>query len=191
MAVTRIIGHLTRTGVSVVRHPVETGSYAAGLVKGAAYAVIKVASGDVRSGVWQVDPDPEADAAVPDQTSGEPTRRTAATAPTGERTLFGGLNREAAPPQMPGGGGEAYEHFPSPESRDAGHGDIAVDPREEASWTEGLDDVSAGSPDIESTDDTGAGVQQSDTEPLIDPATTKAVRSEAETLQRAADLDKS
>lgn len=165
MTVTRIIGDLTRTGISAVRHPVESSAYAAGLVKGVAYAVIRVASGEPTHR----------------PTTTESPTTSAAAAPAGERTLFGGLNREAAPPQMPGAGGEAYEHFPSPESRDAGHGNIRVDPREEASWTEGLDEVAAGNPATASADAT---------EPLIDPATTKAIRSEAETLQRAAELNK-
>jgi hypothetical protein len=39
-------------------------------------------------------------------------------------------------------------------------------------------------------DTTETDLQQPGTEPLMDPATTKAVASEAETLQKAADPDK-
>jgi hypothetical protein len=100
---------------------------------------------------------------------------------------------------MPGGGGVQVEHQPEPESRDVAHGDVPASAREVDSWAE---EAAASEIDVETPvgttgadvgfnpDTAEADLQQPDTEPLLDPATAKAIRSEAETLQKGADPEK-
>jgi len=166
----RVVDHLASTAVSAVRHPIATAGYAAGLAKGATEATVSLVR-QLRGGTPAA---PSAPVAVPPETEGRET-------PTGERTMFGGLNKEAAPPRMPGGGGEAFEHHPSPENRAAGHGAGPADPREEASWAEEV---------AEETDLASEVPEPAEAEPLLDPGTAKAVRSETEILRKVADPDK-
>lgn len=86
------------------------------------------------------------------------------------------------------------ETNPSPASRDAAHG--GPDPEHPWEW----DDLTDG-PDVETpVGTTGAGVgsnpstaeaglQQPDTEPLMDPALTKAIKSESETMRKGAERE--
>lgn len=150
-----------------VIHPIETVSYVAGMARGAASAVI----GGVRpgerhatNGEW-VPPQPgEKIAGMPD----------------------------LAPP-LPPMEGEQFATEPSSPSRNAEHGgpgDDSID-----SWQEEWDNDA----DVETpVGTTGAGpgfnpstgetdLQQPDTEPLMDPSLTKAVKSEAEIMQKASD----
>lgn len=93
---------------------------------------------------------------------------------------------------------DALETEPHAASRQGAHG--GPDPEEQlANWGDELtDDVEVQTP----VGTTGAGegynpdtnesdLQQPGTEPLMDPSTTKSVKSEAETLRKAADQDKS
>jgi hypothetical protein len=182
-----LAGQAVSGAASAARHPVAAASYAFGMAKGATSVTIDV--------VRYLAAGPE----VPQQrAAGEPTSRPAPTV-TGERTNVGGLTTEAAEPRMPGGGGEAFEHEPHAEARDVAHGEAADDPREVDFWAE---EAAPSEIDIETPvgttgadvgsnpDTTEADLQQPGTEPLLDPATAKAVRSEAETLRKAADLEK-
>lgn len=158
---------LTRSGLALARRPLVVAAYATGLVKGTVEGTLHV-TGSLASAVLRSPRDTRPPVAGPGEESGH----------IGERTRYGGLNTEAAPPMSPGGGGEPIEHEPTAESRDVAHGDAAVQPREVESWAEEVNDAEPEEAD-------GA-----DGEPLIDPGTAKAVRSESETLRRAADPDK-
>lgn len=75
--------------------------------------------------------------------------------------------------------GEAFVTEPHSPSRNAEHGGPGDDTIDD--WRDELEEA----PDL------SVGEQvQPDTEPLMDPSLTKAVKSESETLQKAADLDK-
>jgi hypothetical protein len=183
-----LAGSVASGAASAARHPVATAGFVVGLTKGATTAAVEA----VRRGREGMP--------VPQQRSAsEPGSGDAAAAPVGERTRFGGLNTEAAPPRMPGGGGVQVEHQPEPESRDVAHGDVPASAREVDSWAE---EAAASEIDVETPvgttgadvgfnpDTAEADLQQPDTEPLLDPATAKAIRSEAETLQKGADPEK-
>lgn len=203
MSTKSVVDRLAGTAFSAVRHPLSSAGYVVGLAKGATEATVSM----VRGRGAPVMPGSAGGAA---QGSGSGSRAgTAArsgsgqSAPEPERIVFGGQNKQAAPPQYPGGGGEQFENHPSAETRDIAHGDAPADQHEVDSWTEDLD-VGLGAPtlDIETpvgttaadighnpdTDD--VSLQQPDTPPLLDPSLTKTVKSESETLSRAADVDK-
>jgi len=147
-------------------------AYAVGVVKGTVEGVAH-AAGSIADNLVRSPNGPEM----------VPPRERPPAAPAegvGERTRFGGLNTEPAPPMAPGGGGEPFAHEPTAESRDVAHGD-AVQAREVESWAE----------EAEREDGVdGVGGSEADREPLLDPATAKAIRHQTETLRRAADPDK-
>lgn len=199
MSTKSVVDRLTGTAVSAVRHPLSSAGYVVGLAKGATEATVSLVRGQ--------HPD-QPDAGTPTDTAQPVARDRSAEqrAPEDhepERLVFGGQNKQAAPPQFPGGGGENFANNPSAETRDIAHGERPADPHEVDSWTEDLD-VGLGAPtlDIETpvgttaadiahnpdTDD--VSLQQPDTEPLLDSSLTKSVKSESETLSRAADVDK-
>ena len=169
MTTSHTVDQITRTGLTLARRSLAVAAYAAGLVKGTVRTVAGAA----------------AERPIPEASDGRdetiPRQRTAAGGATGERTMFGGLNTEPAPPMMPGGGGEQIEHEPHAESRASAHGDSPVDPREEVAWEQEA---------LEADQAPASGAGDDADGPLLDPAVAKAVRSEAETLQRAADPDK-
>jgi hypothetical protein len=195
-----LAGQAASGAASAALHPVSTASYVFGFAKGATSATFEVVR-HLREG----------GPSVPQQRSASESTTAPAQAPAagvtspesepvvGERTMFGGLNTEPAPPRMPGGGGEAFEHEPSAESRDVAHGDSAAQPREVDAWTEEAADteldietpVGTTGADVGYNPDTAeADLQQPLTEPLLDPATAKEIRKEAETLSKAADPNK-
>jgi len=196
-----VVDRLAGSAFSAVRHPLSSAGYVVGLAKGATEATVSLVRGHADSGTTD-----GATASTGTGTSTQPRTqpRTRPEPPKEpERLVFGGQNKEAAPPQYPGGGGEQFENHPSAETRDIAHGDAPTDQREVDAWTEDLD-VGLGAPtlDIETpvgttaadighnpdTDD--VSLQQPDTEPLLDPSLTKSVKSESDTLSRAADVDK-
>ena len=188
-----LAGQAVSGAASAARHPVAAASYAIGFAKGATSVTIDVVR-HLREGAPAVPQ--QRGASEPDTASPTPASEPTA---TGERTNFGGLNTEAAEPRMPGGGGESFAHEPQAEARDVAHGDAADDPREVNFWTEEAapTDIDIETPvgttgaDVGFNPDTAeADLQQPDTEPLLDPSTAKAIRSEAETLGKAADPDK-
>ncbi|WP_310964598.1 hypothetical protein [Nocardioides terrisoli] len=205
MAVTRIIGHLTRTGYDAVRHPVASASYAAGLVKGAAYSVVRIAAGgdDGRPTWSSATTSPPAPPPTPTPTPGpspvpgpDPSPD-----PTPGPTPMPPIP-EPAPEPPPPNLAEPAEHEPAATSRRSAHGRVGGEPdidRWQADAEAELfgEDVEVQTPvgttgagRATNPDTTETDLQQPGTEPLMDPATTKAVRSEAEILQRAADVDK-
>jgi hypothetical protein len=191
---TDTVRHLTRGGIALAQRPLAVVAYAAGVVKGTVEGTVQVTESVVGSLIHpQRAPHPTEAAEAPEareapvDSTPEPATTTVPAEPaapsSGERTLFGGLNTEPAPPMMPGGGGEPIEHEPHAESRAADHGG-AVDAREMESWQEEADDEDPVDP-IEALEE----AEPAD-EPLLDPSVAKAIRSEAETLQRASDVEK-
>ena len=163
----------------VVRHPISSAAYAFGIVRGLAGAVV--------SGATVTGHDPDAGPGpVPAQSLG--------LVPDPDVPA-----REPAPARTPEPPGESFATEPKATSRQSEHGGPGDDAVIDAWDAEALDE-----PDIDietpvGTTGAGAGynpdtaeadLQQPDTEPLIDPATTKAVKRESEMLQKDADLDK-
>lgn len=157
--------------VHAVRHPIESVSFATGLARGAVTGLLHRSHRD-----------PAVQDTVPFEGSWVPPR-------PGERVTKAPVTAPAQPqPQV------ATE--PKAPSRSAAHGGPGDDRFDD--WREEL----AGGPDVETpvgttgaapghNPDTGdTDLQQPDTEPLLDPSLTKAVKSETETLRRAADRDK-
>lgn len=204
MSPTDTVKQLTRTGLALARGPVAVAAYAAGVVKGTLEGTVHVVEGvlhpqrDPRH--TEAEPTPTDVPAEEEETTPEATIKRPRTKP-GERTMFGGLNTEPAPPRTPGGGGEAIEHEPHAESRDVEHGDVPVRAREIESWEEEAagelaDEQAAGIVDAElaytseSSAVEAAIEEPAPGEPLLDPSIAKAIRKESEILQKAADPDK-
>jgi hypothetical protein len=203
------------------RHPIGTASYGVGIAKGVAevgFSVARTLIGgrqheDVTDPVPMPEPTPPpapaptpppAPAPGPGPEPVPPPEPTPQPSPLdvddrvdeGERPIDAGedvTGAEAAEESL-----DAMETEPQAASRQGAHG--GPDPEEQlANWGDELtDDVEVQTP----VGTTGAGegfnpdtgetdLQQPGTEPLMDPATTKAVKSEAETLRKAADQDKS
>lgn len=206
MSTKSVVDRLAGTAFAAVRHPLSSAGYVVGLAKGATEATASLVRGrqeheeqrDQQSGDR---PSSTAGSRSPEESAPHGGAHEDAQEPV--RLVFGGQNKEAAPPQYPGGGGENFANNPSAETRDIAHGDRPADPHEVDSWTEDLD-VGLGAPtlDIETpvgttaadighnpdTDD--VSLQQPDTEPLLDPSLTKSVKSESDTLSKAADVEK-
>ena len=173
--ITRLAGTVVTRTAHVVLHPVGTTRYAAGVARDVAGAVLPI-------GQEQPPPDERAD---------DPTTPAEQVVSTPDPEAAAG--RPPIPVEEPT---EAVTTEPSAPSRDAAHGGPGKDAGDD--WRDELDD----GPDVETpVGTTGAGkstnpdtadtdLQQPGTEPLMDPALTKAVRAESETLQRAADPTK-
>lgn len=95
-------------------------------------------------------------------------------------------NVEPAEPVQPAESVEPSTTEPKAASRDSAHHGRGADPTDD--WHDELDDA----PDIGINPATGLPntVQVGDDEPLLDPSAAKTVRSESETMSRAADRDK-
>ncbi len=96
--------------------------------------------------------------------------------------------------EPPGAPGEAFATEPTAVSRDSAHGradDARIDEwyaEHDAADVDVETPVGTTAADVGYNPDTGeTDLQQPDTEPLLDPGTAKAIRSEAETMRRAAD----
>jgi hypothetical protein len=156
-----------------VRHPISTGAYAAGIARGLAGAVIHGAT--VRGH------DPEAGQShIPTQRSGPQAVR------------------DDVPPPEPTPLNESFATEPKATSRQSEHGGPGSDAEIDAWASETADepDIDIETPvgttgaDVGSNPDTGeADLQQPGTEPLMDPATTKAIKSESEMLRKDAERD--
>jgi hypothetical protein len=204
VATRKLIGDLTTRAVSGVvhgaRHPIGTASYGVGIAKGVAevgFSVARSLLGGRVGGSSPVSDDVTDPVPMP-----EPTPPPAP-APTPPPTPAPTPGPEPVPapeptPQPSPLDIDELETEPHAASRQGAHG--GADPEEQlANWGDELtDDVEVETP----VGTTGAGVgdhpdtgetdlQQPGTEPPMDPSTTKSVKSEADTLRRAADQDKS
>ena len=95
-------------------------------------------------------------------------------------------NVEPAEPVQPAESVEPSTTEPKAASRESAHHGRGADPTDD--WHDELDDA----PDIGVNPATGLPntAQVGDDEPLLDPSAAKTVRSESETMSRAADRDK-
>ena len=159
-----------------VRHPISSAAYAFGIVRGLVGAVVSGAT------VTGHDPD-----AGPGPTSTQPL----GVVPDPDLP-----RREAAPPREPSPPAESFATEPKATSRASEHGRGGADAEIDQWAAEVADepDIDIETPvgttgaDVGHNPDTAeADLQQPGTEPLLDPATAKAVRSEAEMMQKAAD----
>jgi hypothetical protein len=158
-----------------IRHPISSAAYAAGIARGLAGAVVHGAT--VRGHDPEAGPGP----------GHVPTQRSA---PIAERDV---------PPPEPTPLNESFATEPKATSRQSEHGgggsDAEIDAWASEAAAEPIDietPVGTTGADVGSNPDTAeADLQQPGTEPLMDPATTKAVKSESEMMGKAADRDKS
>ena len=155
------------TAAHVIRHPLAATAYAAGVVRGLAGVGLRALSG-------HGDLDSPSRAEAPARPSPHvPTQR---------------------PEQTPLH--ESFATEPKATSRESTHGRSGAD-ADIDEWAAEFDDVDVETP----VGTTGAGtgynpdtaeadLQQPGTEPLLDPGTAKAIRSESQMMQKAADPDK-
>jgi hypothetical protein len=174
----KLLEHTAGRAAQAVRHPIGSAAYAVGVVRGIARVGARVVSGHGDS----------APAREAVQRQG-PTQRPAPTAVPDD-----------VPAPEPTPLHESFATEPTATSRDAAHGRSGADADIDA-WAEDAadfgDDVDIETPvgttgaDVGSNPATAeADLQQPGTEPLLDPATAKAIRSEAATMQKAADPHK-
>ena len=204
----KLLGRAAGTAAHAVRHPISSAAYAAGIARGLAGAAVHGVL------VRGYDEGATPGAAVPTQTSrdsaadvasSEPSSSTATTIPTPQR-----VPKPVPPPDAfddmvviePAAEPEHESFTPEPKavSRESAHGGSATDAEIDAWLDEAMarDDglgvetpVGTTGADAGHNPDTAeADLQQPGTEPLLDPSTAKAIRSESETLRRAADPDK-
>ena len=181
----KLLERAASTAAHAVRHPISSTAYAVGVVRGLAGAAVHGVT--VRPHDREPSPGQE-------QSRERPTERPHVveqrTAPAAEQDV---------PPPSPTPLHESFATEPTATSRESAHGrsaDAEIDAWAEEA-TDFDDDVDIETP----VGTTGAGVghnpdtaeadlQQPGTEPLLDPSTAKAVRSEAAMMQKAADPDK-
>ncbi len=207
--------------VSGARHPIGTASYGVGVAKGVAEVGFSVArsliggrhdlpgglTGDVTDPVPMPEPvPPPAPAPTPTPVpspgptpppvpSPEPVPQPSPMK-TSDRVVDAGEDisgAEAAEERL-----DSMETEPQAASRAGAHG--GPDPEERvANWGDELtDDVEVQTPvgttgagEAYNPDTTDTDLQQPGTEPLMDPSLTKSIKSEADTMQKAADPNKS
>ena len=186
MAVIRTVAHVAHgtasTALTAVRHPVSTTAQGLGLAKGAVAYGLGVVRG--------TPPAPPIREETRTSAAAEPAVTPEPSTPP-ERDLPGPDLAVAAVPEIDelpepivieadDTVGGAFHNEPKASSRDSEHGGPAGD-REEV---EGYDE------EIVTTDELDLDLETPGTEPLLDPAIAKAIRSEAETLQQGADPQK-
>jgi hypothetical protein len=202
----KLIERAASTAVHTVRHPISSVAYAAGIARGLAGAAVH--------GALVKGHDPEAGPApVPTQRKEPTAAGSPSEAPSGPRepqrvpkpvpppdAQFDTIVIEATDEEP----GEAFATEPKAVSRESNHGGGPATDAEIDAWIdEAMQGLETG-PDVDietpvgttgaepghNPDTAEADLQQPDTPPLLDPATTKAILSESETLRKAADPDK-
>lgn len=202
----KLLENTAGRAVHAVRHPIASAAYAAGVVRGIAGVGARVVTGhhDHTEPTSRPTSGPTSrptsrnapHAAEPAQPTPKPTAPPTAQ-PTAPPTA---TEPDDVPAPEPTPLHESFATEPTATSRDSAHGRSGADADIDA-WAEEAadfdDDVDIETPvgttgaGVGSNPDTAeADLQQPGTEPLIDPGTAKAIRSEAETLQKAADPDK-
>lgn len=202
MGPVKLIERAASTAVHAVRHPVSSAAYAAGLARGLAGAVlhgVTVSGHDAEAGPRPV-----------------PTQRDSATG-TGAATTTAGPpepQRVMKPVPEPGDlpepivieptdeePGESFATEPKAVSRESAHGGGDLRDAEIDAWEDEAEESLDHAPDIDvetpvgtagadvghNPDTAEAGLQQPGTPELLDPAVAKAIRSESETLRKAAE----
>lgn len=162
--------HLVERPVGVVLHaiknPLSTASYGIGLVRGAAAALVRAASGGggPAHAEWIAPPEPMTE------------EEALADAAPEESGVLLGENVEPAPEREPEDPGEAFVTEPSAVNRDSAYGGSASVDEQIDDWYDDSDDAA---------DSVIEALEMGDALPDDGP-TPKAILSEAETLRRAA-----
>jgi hypothetical protein len=191
----KLLGRAASTAIHTLRHPISSAAYTAGVARGlvgAAVHGVTVTGHDDQAGRTQV-PSQRAASAEPHAAPPEP-QRVPKPVPTADE-LPEPIVIEAEDEEP----GEAFATEPKAVSRQSAHGGPSDTDAEIDAWAEEATraDVDVETPvgttgaDVGHNPDTAeADLQQPLTQPLLDPAEAKALRKEAETLQRAADPDR-
>jgi hypothetical protein len=173
----KLLGRAAGAATHTIRHPVESVAYAAGMARGIVAAVI---SGTTRTGQDTAPgTTPAGDRAAPGRATATPGVSTSA-APARPQRVAKPVPDPADLPEpvvieaSAEAPGEAFTTEPKATSRRSEHGG----PDDEAEIDQWAAEAGAG-PDID--------IEQPGTEPLLDPGTAKAIRSEAAMMQKAAD----
>jgi len=167
----KLLERAAGTASQVVRHPIASAAYAAGLARGLAAAAVH--------GVTVTGHDPDA-GRVP----GRPAAGTGVPEP--QRVPKPMPEPRAAEDQIviePGAPGESFATEPKAVSRDSEHGGQAAEDAEIDAWFD--EAVAPG-------DDPGTGAadrEPADAEPLFDAGAAKSIRSESAMLQKGAERD--
>lgn len=195
----KLLGRAASTAIHTLRHPISSAAYTAGMARGLVGAAVH--------GITVTGHDDEAGrAAVPSQraASTEQAAQPAAAPPEPQRVLKPVPTADELPEPIvieaedeePG---EAFATEPKAVSRESAHGGSSDTDAEVDAWAEEATrtDVDVETPvgttgaDVGHNPDTAeADLQQPLTQPLLDPAEAKALRKEAEIMQRAADPDR-
>jgi hypothetical protein len=188
----KLLERATSTAVHAVRHPVSSAAYTAGLARGLVGAAIHGARG---GGHEQADPSPvptqRTESPEPEPAAPREPQRVAKPVPTAD-DLPEPIVIEAADDEP----GEAFATEPKAVTRESAHGGATTDDAEIDAWDDEAGPVDVETPvgmtgaDMGRNPATGgADRQQPLTQPLLDPATAKAIRSETEMLQKDAERD--
>jgi hypothetical protein len=212
--VTKTPRDLAQRAVGIVAAPAGKAGFVVGLAKGAASTGVTVAGAVVRT-AWHVvrrdhhePPTTPAFADEPVPATGVGADSVAADdspvfnhqpapATPGVPDLEPLPAAEQLPPEPPG---ESFAHEPKAPSVESARGESSREPEPAEDWAaeaEPVTELGVENPvgttgaDVGSNPDTAeADLQQPDTEPLLDPSLTKQVKSEAQTLGKAADVEK-
>jgi hypothetical protein len=196
----KLLERAAGTAVHAVRHPISSAAYAAGIARGLAGAAVHGVL------VHGRDDGSTSGRSVPAQTGPEEARDSTTAVPEPQRVA-----KPVPPPDAfddmvviePQPAAESFATEPKAVSRDSAHGGPATDAEIDAWIDEAMDGLDQ-RPDVGvqtpvGTTGAGAGhnpdtaeadLQQPGTEGLIDPSVTKAIKSESETMRKAADPDK-
>ena len=207
----KLIERAASTAVHSMRHPVSSAAYAAGIARG----IGGLAGAALHGALEKTGHADSSSADVPTQRTAPAEQRDEAATPAAPE---GPREPQVVPKPVPDPEdfdtvvivaeddepGEAFATEPKAVSRESAHGGSAATDAEIDAWIdeamEGLDtapDVDIVTPvgttgaDVGYNPDTAeADLQQPGTQPVLDPATAKAILKEAETLRKAADPDK-
>jgi hypothetical protein len=191
----KLLERAASTAAHTVRHPISSASYAAGIARGIAGAAIHVVGGHRSTS----SPDQSVPTPRQSETAG---RSTPTTGPRKPERVPKPVPPPAAPEDVtviePEPPHESFATEPKASSRNSAHGgpgndaelddwaaEVADEPDIGIETPVGTTGASAGfNPDTAETD-----LQQPGTEPLLDPATAKAIRSESEMMRKDAERD--
>jgi hypothetical protein len=190
----KLLERAATTAVHAVRHPISSAAYAAGIARGLAGAAVHGVrahgAGSDSSSTRPVPAQRPPESAAPEA----PRKPQRVPKPVPSPDAFDDMVVIEPEPEH-----ESFATEPKAVSRESAHGGRATDAEIDAWIDEAVRgaDVDVETPvgttgaDVGHNPNTGeADLQQPDTEPLLDPATAKAIRSEAAIMQKAADPEK-
>jgi hypothetical protein len=199
----KLLERAASTAVHAMRHPISSAAYTTGVARGLVGAALRVVPGGHDA---PARPESTADTGPrPVPTQRAATQQTTTAPPEPERVpkpvpeideLPEPIVIEAEDEEP----GESFATEPKAVSRESAHGGADADDADIDGWSNEAT-ARGGDVDVETpvgTTGAGAGhnpstaeddLQQTLTQPLMDPATAKALRSETETLRKASDPD--